>query len=361
MHEHDITLYCREGSSDKVYQVWIEASDEGHRVAFRYGRRGAALQTGTKTPAPVTPDKAKAIFDKIVKEKLAKGYKPADAGEAAAAQADARATDVRPQLLNPIEPSELAHYITSASWFMQVKYDGERRLIRVTAEGVTGINRRGLTVALTQPIADAARGIAGGQPILLDGEDMGDHFVAFDVVEHAGHDCRSRSAYERFALLEQLLAQAGAEQAIRLADTAFSAHDKRYLVERTARDGGEGVVLKAALSAYKPGRPNSAGDALKCKFVASATVRVGAAQTGKRSVAMQLVDDAGTWLDVGNVTVPPNQPIPAPGDLIEVRYLYAYRGGSLFQPVMIGRRTDMTEQDCRIVQLQFKGEAREAA
>ena len=45
------TLHYREGSSDKVYHVRLEAngSPDKFLVNFAYGRRGATLQCGTKT------------------------------------------------------------------------------------------------------------------------------------------------------------------------------------------------------------------------------------------------------------------------------------------------------------------------
>ncbi len=43
-------------------------------VNFRYGRRGTTLRDGSKTPAPVTQAKARAIFDTLVAEKRGKGY-----------------------------------------------------------------------------------------------------------------------------------------------------------------------------------------------------------------------------------------------------------------------------------------------
>ena len=69
-----MTLYYREGSSDKVYQASIEPRGELFIVNFAFGRRGSALQTGTKTPEPVDYDSAKKIYDKLVQEKKAKGY-----------------------------------------------------------------------------------------------------------------------------------------------------------------------------------------------------------------------------------------------------------------------------------------------
>ena len=68
------TLYFSEGSSDKVYRVAIETRDGGNVVNFAYGRRGSTLNTGTKTTSPVTSDEAQRIYDKLIREKMAKGY-----------------------------------------------------------------------------------------------------------------------------------------------------------------------------------------------------------------------------------------------------------------------------------------------
>ncbi|TSA39702.1 hypothetical protein D4R30_00650, partial [archaeon] len=43
--------------------------------------------------------------------------------------------------------------------------------------------------------------------------------------------------------------------------------------------------------------------------------------------------------------IPVNFDLPAVSDLVEVRYLYAYPGGSLYQPVYLGVRTDLNDAD----------------
>src|SRR4051794_8129298 len=75
-----VTLYYRDGSSDKVYTAAIEPRGDGYVVTFAFGRRGAALQAGTKTTSPVTLEKAKTIYDKLVREKQAKGYTAGEDG-----------------------------------------------------------------------------------------------------------------------------------------------------------------------------------------------------------------------------------------------------------------------------------------
>ena len=76
---------------------------------------------------------------------------------------------------------------------------------------------------------------------------------------------------------------------------------------------------------------------------------------------MEVCDDNGRWEPVGNVTIPANHRVPAPGTIVEVNYLYAFRGGCLFQPVYKGPRADQDASDCAMSQLQYRGEQRQAA
>ena len=74
-------LTFREGTSDKVYEVdLVEVATGQYVVNFRFGRRGSALRDGTKTPSPVSLAKARSIYEKLVAEKTAGGYRPASAG-----------------------------------------------------------------------------------------------------------------------------------------------------------------------------------------------------------------------------------------------------------------------------------------
>lgn len=60
----------------------------------------------------------------------------------------------------------------------------------------------------------------------------------------------------------------------------------------------------------------------------------------------------------GNVTIPPNHEIPATGQVVECCYLYAFReSGSIYQPVYLGSRDDITAEECSTAQLKYKAEA----
>src|SRR5256885_1680016 len=69
-----ITLYFKNGGSDKVYQASIEPTKDGYLVNFAYGRRGSTMQTGTKTATAVNLEAARGIYERLVKEKMAKRW-----------------------------------------------------------------------------------------------------------------------------------------------------------------------------------------------------------------------------------------------------------------------------------------------
>jgi bifunctional non-homologous end joining protein LigD len=148
---------------------------------------------------------------------------------------------------------------------------------------------------------------------------------------------------------------------IRFVPTARTAPAKRQMLAQLGRENREGVVLKFASAPYTSGRPASGGNQLKLKFTATASCLVAKVNGTKRSVALALLDGTNQ-VAVGNVTIPPGMAIPRADSVVEIRYLYAYPGGSLFQPVCLGQRDDIEPAACTIGQLKYKasGEDEEA-
>jgi len=127
--------------------------------------------------------------------------------------------------------------------------------------------------------------------------------------------------------------------------------------EAGLREGGaEGYVLRHADSLYTAGRPASGGSALKVKYWEDATCRVTEGRDGKRSVGLELLDadgDLGGGRQCHRAAFDRSACSGQPHR--RETTVYAYPGGSLFQPTFKGVRTDIPEGDCRIDRLKLKG------
>jgi bifunctional non-homologous end joining protein LigD len=359
-----ISLYFREGSSDKVYHAQIAPDgDDLYSVNFQYGRRGSTLQTGSKTTAPVALVQAKKIFDKLVAEKRAKGYTDGESGiPYSGGKLENRRFEYTPQLLNFIDETAMPDYLCHPDWLMQEKMDGVRQIVVRRGDSVTAGNRNGLTVATSTAIVNAVRAL--DHDCVLDGEAIGDIYWPFDLLSLSGNDITHRPLAYRHQVLTAILS-ARPSRAIGLVRTAISEHDKHALLNTIGAEHGEGVVFKNANAGYTPGRPNSGGDALKHKFKASASCVALSHSSGKRSVQIAVLDNASNastlqpFIEVGSVAIPGSEPLPPVDSVIEVEYLYAFRGGALFQPVYKGPRPDKHSPDVHAT-LKFKPETAEA-
>ncbi|NBV25676.1 MAG: DNA ligase, partial [Proteobacteria bacterium] len=303
---------------------------------------------GTKTSTPVDYEAAGRLFDKLVKEKKAKGYTEGVAGTPYQ-HSDKEASGLVPQLLNSIDEAEVARLTSDPRWAMQEKLDGRRLLLRKEHGVIAGINKKGLIVGVAETVSQTARELTGD--FVLDGEAIGDYLHAFDLLFLHGEDLRAKPYRQRYVALLNLLA-GGMPKHIMVTSLWTDPIDKASWLQTLKRQKAEGVVFKLMNAPYTAGRPNSGGTQLKHKFVATLSAVV-AKVNQQRSVAVRLLNHEG-WQSVGNVTIPPNQPMPKVGAVIEVRYLYAYPDGSLFQPVYLGERNDVDVAECVVSQLKFK-------
>ena len=349
-----VTLYYREGSSDKVYHAAIEPSGNQFVVNFAYGRRGATLTTGTKTSSPVDYGTAKKIHAKLIGEKKAKGYTEGADGTPYQ-HTDKQPSGILPQLLNAIEESEVERFLRDDDYCAQEKFDGRHLLVRKQGENIEGINKKGLIVGLPETVADELRTMSGS--FILDGESVGDVFHVFDCLEINGEDLRGKPYIERMCALhkhDDELARR-ARQFIKSVESAFVRREKIELWERLRRENREGIVFKRLDAPYVPGKPNRGGPQLKFKFVATVSAIVVKINT-QRSVEVSLFQGR-SLVSCGNVTIPANHQIPPVGAVVEVRYLYAYRDSlALYQPVYLGPRDDVEVGECVVSQLKFKAE-----
>lgn len=354
--EKSISLFYKSGTSDKVYFLQLVPDGNEYRVDFQYGRRGSALKGGTKTPEPVSESQATKIYDKIVKEKLGEGYTEGAAGTGVVMPVASKKTigelGILPQLLNFVPDPET--FINDDSYLAQEKMDGDRRMLSsdVDFNDIIGLNRKGQKVLLPTPVVKSV-----ARNYTIDGEIIGDKLFIWDILSLDGDDARSLKCIERVALLNSDMKFG---DSIIIVRTAFTREEKQALYEELIARNAEGIVFKKKNSVYTPGRPASGGNQVKYKFYKTGTFIVKDFTVGKRSVGVELIDEDGvTRVSVGRVTIPPNKDVPAVGDLIEVRYLYAFKGGSIFQPVYLGQRNDLDIDDAHTGQLIYKADDEE--
>jgi len=366
-------LYYKDAGSDKEYHAQLEAKDDLFVVNFQYGRRGSTLTAGTKTPSAIPLAKAQGIFDKLVAEKMGKGYSPGAAGTPYVGTPSAkRVVGFLPQLPNPIEDDQLEKYLSDPDFGMQEKKDGKHVSIEVMNRKVKASNKKGLEIGIPENVQKAVlelslTGTSNGA-MRLDGEMIDTVYHSFDLlrgnpvrnnVARLDTDDISGFAYRvRHGTLSAFFGMLPPHFVLdlRLVPLAVGEAEKRAMYARFVAEKKEGVVFKRLDATYRAGRPESGGDMLKLKFYATASFIVGAnGRAGKHSVPLELFDGAARK-PLGNVTIPPNTPLPEAGKIIEVRYLYAYRGGSVYQPTFLGIRDDIDADECKVSQLKYKAE-----
>lgn len=350
-----ISLYYKEGTSDKEYHVEIVGTEvDGYHVNFRFGKRGQKLQCRVKTKAPVDLKTANAVYDSMVNAQLKDGYTEGETGTPyQQTENAARVSGVLPQLLNMIEEDEVQQYIKDDNFIMQEKKDGVRCLIRKRKKVIEGINKKGLIVSLPIPVVESIKAACGEADALLDGEMIGDVYWMFDLLVIGVHSLSDQKYSARLTAIQEWGFLESQTENFKIVPTAVGKASKKAMYALLKKENAEGVVFKHLDSLYKPGKPASGGNHLKFKFVAEATVRVRALNATKDSFQMEMLDK-GDWKYVGDCTYYTTKWIPRPGDIVEVRYLYAYPGGALFQPFLKELRDDVDEGDCLISQLKYK-------
>lgn len=371
-----ISLRNQKNGSDKVYNCEIvqAANSELYCLNYSHGATGSSLKGGSKTPSPVSYDKALSAFQKLVSSKVKGGYVSADDSvSGGGVVASAVEIGFLPQLLNAITPADvdsvLFRFVTVA---LQEKFDGERRMAALVGDKLMFANRRGCEVSLSSDVASDTKklmialrselGFSSEDTLILDGEHMGKSFVIFDMVRFRDGGFSQETFKERAQWLGTLsnLANADSSGFIHVSIPLFtsSVREIEHFIGLHRVKKHEGVVIKKASSVYNSGKPASGGDALKLKFWESATVLVSEISQHKRSIRVSVNNDlgGGEALDIGAVSIPVNACIPFVGQLVEVRYLYYFSGGSLFQPTYKGLRTDLGLESACISQLKVKGE-----
>lgn len=327
-----ITLTCTIGGSNKQYTMWLEEKDGGWSVQYQYGPIGGWVRGGTKTASPVALEKAKKIYDGILKEQRSKGYVQGDDAPAFSQTEGAVDSGLRPMLLTPDEEENLEKYIKDPEWGAQQKLNGKRIMIRVKGQKVEGINKSGLLCPIPKIIESAFASLKKDHT--FDGELVGDVYHVFDVFESAGLKDADKVPYQkRHEGVQYLVGLVGSAN-VQAVPFATSEADKRALVKALQDGKREGVVFKRLDSFYLPGKIASLKKAvaIKIKFYTEGAFLVLDWNEGTSSVEVAAMDGKKA-VSVGNVTIPAKYAEQVrKGEVLRVRYLYATGADQLFQP-----------------------------
>lgn len=360
MTERSVTLYCSENGSDKLYKAEVAPSGDGWVVNFWFGPRTGTLQSGTKTKSPVSKGEALGIWEKLVREKKAKGYhEGADAPAYTESDGTTRDTGLRPMLLTPASEEDLIRFLGDSEWGAQEKLNGKRIMIRAQGGTVTGANRRGLECSIPEAVASALRLFDA----VLDGEMVGSHYHAFDLLQDAALDLRGQDYALRHSKLVDRFGPSVFPH-VQIAPLAVGQARKRALFENLKASNAEGLVFKRLGGiGYTAGKVASldSAHAVKIKFYASIECVAVSWNSGRQSIRLGLYDRSGELVPVGNVTVPAKHAKDVvPNSVVQVRYLYATGGHQLYQPTLDSSsgsvaRMDKSPAECLLDQLKYEG------
>jgi len=257
-------------------------------------------------------------------------------------------------LTMPLAPiTNAMPYIDSEDYWLQQKFDGERRVLTCNNGTVTGNGRYGQPKPV---LSDTIRSLSHLQAV-FDCEAMPDHYRLFDLLSLNGTDITHTPFQERYQKLALIVKTLEDAPTVKLAHAHFTRVEKIAAFKHYEEHDFEGVVLKNRFKPYKrstTARPD-AGQ-YKYKFYSTASVIVGEKHKSKRSISINLLHNDSISVSAGNLTIPPNAEIPEENSIVEVRYLYATAAGKLYQPTLIRQRDDVRRSDCTVEQLKYRGD-----
>jgi len=246
-----------------------------------------------------------------------------------------------PQLLTPIEESELEFYLNNSNFGCQEKKDGRHLTIQKIENSVFVRNKKGKrSVSYDHAISSSLP----NNDILLDGEIIGDHFYTWDILSLDGNNLRTMTYRQRYNLLHSI------HFGNHITKLGMVIENKQQFFDALKNENKEGIVFKNLNAPFTAGKTM---DQLKFKFYAEASVIVAPGRPGKASIGMELYNYYGIKEFVGYCSCALH-PLPSPGTIAEVRYLYAYRGGKLYQTTFKEIRDDVNPMECTTDQLKYK-------
>jgi hypothetical protein len=139
-----------------------------------------ALQSDAKANG-VPYEEAKRIYDRVLREKMGKGYQLAqattngDSPISVGLPACKEHSGHIPELLTPIEEPEALRLAEDVSWWFQQKFDGRRLAVQKADGKYSGINKLSQIIPIDSRLAESLE-LVQAKGFLADGEITDSHF-----------------------------------------------------------------------------------------------------------------------------------------------------------------------------------------
>lgn len=240
-------------------------------------------------------------------------------------------------------------FVSSDDWLLQVKIDGERRVVICDGDGaVTALARDGEPTGLPAPIRRVLEQV--NVPVVLDGEIVAGTFCVWEAIRF-GDQINERSRCLDRVTAGFAIVQALGSDRILFVPTALHADEKIAMIERVIDGRGEGTMAKLCASPYDvTGKRSRAWR--KVKRMHTIDCVVDWLGDEKENMGLVLFDEHGSRVDVGECgrAVGDGRRVKE-GDVVEVRVLNVTASGKLYQPNMPRIRTDKRPDECTTDQL----------
>ena len=261
-----------------------------------------------------------------------------------------------PHLLLPvIDEAAMEQFLEDNNYCIQEKKDGKHFTIKRIDGEVFVRNKLGKIINYPEALVEALGGIEGD--IHLDAEGIGMVYHVFDIMHLDNKDLTGRGYEARHSKLKEIeedLCCDRSEVTFKIVPLHKGKAQKKAFYDRMMKKGKEGVVFKKLDAPYRSAARNS--DMVKFKFYATLSARICAGRTGKNSIGLELLEK-DQWVKIGNCTVSANKMFSIRvGQVAEIKYLYGYKGGSLYQPSFKEIRDDVLPGECLMSQVKYKSE-----
>lgn len=240
-------------------------------------------------------------------------------------------------------------YVANDEMVAQQKVDGDRLMVVVEDGRVTPLNRDGVPRSNPVPRKVLRQFESLPGTWCFDGELL-DELWLFDLPV-AGDAVAPSMAYEfRLSVLERFFASWKPDSVVRLLPTARTQWSKRSLIDQVLSSRHEGIMFRDLGAPYASGKRSRR--MLKAKVVKTADcVVTGVNVEGRNNCHVSLFEQ-GQLIEVGSCAML-GKPTVVPGDVVEVKYLYADTARRLVQAAFLQVRHDKAPTECTIDQLVY--------